>query len=176
MARAVDDQLVSFQKFEGNPVISVEPLPGLVGFRDHAVRRVNGELRQLIGSGSAALGGCLLEYRSKDLASWDYCGVFLSGITSGLPGQMWECPDFFELDGRSFLVVSLLEGRAPAGGHVDRGRMSTVTGSSPKSTDGWTPAPGGTHPSRSMHPTAGALFLAGSANTKRSCPKGTGGG
>jgi beta-fructofuranosidase len=115
VARATDDHLVSFQKFEGNPVISAEPLPGLVGFRDHAVRRVNGELRQLIGSGSAALGGCLLEYRSKDLASWDYCGVFLSGITSGLPGQMWECPDFFELDGRPFLVVSLLEGRKHLG-------------------------------------------------------------
>jgi beta-fructofuranosidase len=128
VARAVDDQLVSFQKFEENPVISVEPLPGLIGFRDTAVRRVDGELRQLIGSGSPELGGCLLEYGSKDLVSWEYLGVFLSGNSSGLPGEMWECPDFFELEGRSFLVMSLLQEGRPLqvisiGGRVDGDRF-----------------------------------------------------
>ena len=78
-ARALDDQLVSFEKLKENPVIPDEPLPGLIGFRDSAVRRVNGELRQLIGSGSASTGGCLLEYSTKDLTSWDYCGIFLLG-------------------------------------------------------------------------------------------------
>jgi sucrose-6-phosphate hydrolase SacC (GH32 family) len=114
-ARALDDQLVSFEKLKENPVIPDEPLPGLIGFRDSAVRRVNGELRQLIGSGSASTGGCLLEYSTKDLTSWDYCGIFLSASAAGLPGQMWECPDFFEVDGRSFLVISLLEGKDPLG-------------------------------------------------------------
>ena len=128
MARAVDDQLASFQKFEENPVISVEPLPGLIGFRDTAVRRVNGELRQLIGSGSRELGGCLLEYSSKDLVSWEYLGIFLSGTSSGLPGEMWECPDFFELEGRSFLVMSLLQEGRPLkvisiGGRLDGDRF-----------------------------------------------------
>jgi beta-fructofuranosidase len=123
VARALDDELVSFEKFRENPVIADEPLPGLIGFRDTAVRRVDGELRQLIGSGSEAAGGCLLEYGAKDLASWNYRGVFLSAKASGLPGQMWECPDFFELDGRSFLVVSLLDGRdhlgvLSIGGHI----------------------------------------------------------
>jgi beta-fructofuranosidase len=115
VARAVDDQLVAFEKFERNPVISVEPLPGLLGFRDNAVRRADGELRQLIGAGSEALGGCLLDYRSKDVFSWDYCGVFLSARSSGLPGDMWECPDFFPLEDRWFLVLSVLEGREQLG-------------------------------------------------------------
>ncbi len=115
LARALDDQLVAFEKFEQNPVISEEPLPGLIGFRDSAVRRADGEWRQLIGAGSEALGGCLLDYRSKDVESWDYCGVFLSARSTGLPGDMWECPDFFPLEDRWFLVLSVLEGREHLG-------------------------------------------------------------
>lgn len=105
LAGALDDDLISFEKL-GSPVIAEEPLPGLVGFRDHTVRVVGKEFRQLVGSGSAELGGCVLEYRSEDLVRWEYCGVFLSAKDVGLVGEMWECPDFFFLDGRWFLVVS----------------------------------------------------------------------
>ena len=115
LAKALDDRLVSFQKLGTNPVISDEPQPGLSGFRDHAVRQVNGEIRQLIGSGSPALGGCLLEYRSKDLVSWDYCGVFISAKSAGFPGGMWECPDLFRLGDRWFIVVSVLDQRDQRG-------------------------------------------------------------
>jgi hypothetical protein len=105
LARALDDDLISFEKLAG-PVIAEEPLPGLVGFRDHTVRVVGKEFRQLVGSGSAELGGCVLEYRSEDLLRWEYCGVFLSAKQVGLVGEMWECPDLFFLDGRWFLVLS----------------------------------------------------------------------
>jgi beta-fructofuranosidase len=114
LAKALDDSLVSFQKLGTNPVIAEEPLPGLLGFRDHALRKVNGETRQLIGSGSPDLGGCLLEYRSKDLVGWDYCGVFISGKAAGFPGEMWECPDLFWLGDQWFIVVSVLQ-QGPGG-------------------------------------------------------------
>ncbi len=97
LARALDDGLVSFEKLAANPVISEEPLPGLIGFRDHTVRRVDGGFHQLIGSGSEVLGGCTFEYRSTNLVSWDYSGVFLDAKSSDLPGAMWECPDLFRL-------------------------------------------------------------------------------
>ncbi len=115
LAKAVDGRLVSFQKLGTNPIISAEPLPGLFGFRDHAVRQVDGEVRQLIGSGSPALGGCLLEYRSKDLVNWDYSGVFISAKSAGFPGGMWECPDLFRLGERWFIVVSVLDQRDQRG-------------------------------------------------------------
>ena len=115
LARAIDDDLVSFEKFAGNPVISEEPIDGLIGFRDHTVRRAAGEFRQLIGSGSAALGGCVLEYRSTDLISWDYCGLFLDAKSSDLPGTMWECPDLFQLGDRWYLVTSIFDNEP---GHV----------------------------------------------------------
>jgi len=127
LARALDDDLVSFEKFADNPVISEEPVLGLVGFRDHTVRRVDGGFHQLIGSGSEALGGCTFEYRSTDLVSWEYLGVFLDAKSSDLPGAMWECPDLFRLGDRWFLVTSLFDG-APGRvmaveGHFERERF-----------------------------------------------------
>ena len=76
---------------------------------------VGDEFRQVIGSGSDELGGCVLEYRSKDLLTWDFCGVLISGRALGLPGTMWECPDLFFLEDRCFLVVSLLQNKDHAG-------------------------------------------------------------
>ena len=111
LARAVDDELISFEKVLA-PVIAEEPLPGLIGFRDHSVRSVGGEFRQLVGAGLPEVGGCVLEYRSDDLVHWEYCGVFLSAKQVGLRGEMWECPDLFVLDGRWFLVVSEMVARA----------------------------------------------------------------
>jgi sucrose-6-phosphate hydrolase SacC (GH32 family) len=110
LARALDDDLSSFEKLLA-PVIAEEPLPGLIGFRDHTVRAVGGEFRQLVGAGSPEVGGCVLEYRSDDLMHWEYRGVFLSAKQVGLRGDMWECPDLFALDGRWFLVVSEMVAR-----------------------------------------------------------------
>ena len=123
LAVAQDDGLLSFRKFERNPVISEEPLDGLVGFRDHTVRCVDGEFRQLIGSGSDTLGGCVLQYRSRYLISWEYCGVFLSAKPHGLPGRMWECPDLFLLEDRWFLVLSVMPGDAGTGVHFVEGTI-----------------------------------------------------
>ena len=115
LAKALDDGLVRFEKYAENPIIEAPPLAGLTGFRDHAVWRAADGFCQLVGSGSEALGGCLLEYRSTDLHSWQYCGIFLSGKEAGLPGTMWECPDLCFLGDRAFVLVSVLEHTTSAG-------------------------------------------------------------
>lgn len=106
LARASDDDLISFEKWSGNPLIAEPPVGDVLGFRDHTIREVSGELRQLVGSGTPALGGCVFEYQSRDLLTWNYAGVFLSSLDSRLPGSMWECPDLFALDTRWHLVIS----------------------------------------------------------------------
>ena len=54
-------------------------------------------------------GGTALLYRSADLREWEYLHP-LSSATSQLhavwTGSMWECPDFFALDGRHALIIS----------------------------------------------------------------------
>lgn len=104
------DDLVSWEKHPGNPVIPAPP-PGLAvtGFRDPWVWR-EGELwYMVIGSGIAGVGGAALLYRSADLRQWDYRGPLYVGSVG--PGDtMWECPCFFPLGNRAVLMVSACGG------------------------------------------------------------------
>ena len=71
-----------------------------------------------VGSGEAKVGGCVLLYRSKnveDANSWEYMHKLTSGEWNGKKtsnpcddGEMWECPDFFALDGGHVLIYSTL--------------------------------------------------------------------
>ena len=46
--------------------------------------------------------GRVLFYQSEDFKNWK----FVNEIYEENMGFMWECPDFFELDGKSILVFS----------------------------------------------------------------------
>jgi beta-fructofuranosidase len=68
-----------------------------------------------VGSGIEKQGGCVLLYRSSDLRQWEYLHPLASGEWNGRPnsnpcddGEMWECPDFFKLDGAHVLIYSTL--------------------------------------------------------------------
>jgi beta-fructofuranosidase len=149
LARAVDnDDLVQFEKLPSNPVINSEPLADLRGFRDHTVRFQNPYYHQLIGAGSDELGGCVLEFRSRDLITWEYLGVSLSARDSGIDGAIWECPDLFSIHGRWFLVLSILA--------QDPGDVVWIRGEL---------GPTGFHPSESGLLDAGCRFYAAQSFT-----------
>lgn len=101
-----DDELITWRKHPGNPVIAAPP-DGLklLGFRDHTLWREGDDWLQGIGSGIEGTGGTVLLYRSRDLREWEYLGPLTTG-DGQTTGNMWECPDFFELDGRHVLVIS----------------------------------------------------------------------
>ncbi len=57
----------------------------------------------------------MLLYRSKDLNTWEYLHPLTSGTWNGKKtpnpcddGEMWECPEFFPLDGAHVLIYSTL--------------------------------------------------------------------
>jgi beta-fructofuranosidase len=106
------DNLRTWQKYPGNPVIAGPP-EGLdvVEFRDHSVWREGNTWYQLIGSGIKGSGGTALLYRSPDLLHWEYMHPLYIGDVNKIDpiwtGSMWECPDFFSLGGRHILVVSV---------------------------------------------------------------------
>ena len=67
------------------------------------------------GSGVAKVGGCVLLYGGKDLKNWEYLHKLTSGAWNGKrtpnpcdDGEMWECPEFFALDGGHVLIYSTL--------------------------------------------------------------------
>ncbi len=114
LAWSDDPLLIHWTKDPANPVIPAPP-PGLdiTGFRDPSPWKQGDWYYLTVGSGIARVGGCVLLYRSKDLKAWEYLHPLTSGEWNGIPtanpcddGQMWECPDFFALDGGHVLIYS----------------------------------------------------------------------
>jgi beta-fructofuranosidase len=107
--------LTAWKKFAGNPVLAVPPA-GLqvAGFRDPAVWKEGDTWLMALGSGFRGKGGAILLYESKDLRHWNYLyplatGQMHAGAGAKNPletGEMWECPDFFPLDGKHLLIYS----------------------------------------------------------------------
>lgn len=98
----------NYVKYESNPVISTSQLPqgfSEIDFRDPKIwRGKDGLYRVLIGAKDKSANGNLLLYTSKDCIHWEYKKVFAKN--DGSFGRMWECPDFFVLDGKGVLLVS----------------------------------------------------------------------
>ncbi len=97
-----------FQKYNKNPVIRAEDLPGggsPYDFRDpKIIPAPGGGWWALIANDHPEGGGRVLVYTSADCLSWQY--GFVMAENRGRLGRMWECPDFFELDGSHVLLIS----------------------------------------------------------------------
>ena len=113
LATAEDDSLLRWKKLH-EPVIAAPP-EGMVvtGFRDPCPWREGDTWYMGVGSGERVKGGCVLLYRSLDLRHWEYLHKLAEGKPNGKvaanpcdSGEMWECPDFFKLDGRHCLLYS----------------------------------------------------------------------
>jgi beta-fructofuranosidase len=107
IARSTDD-MITWQKYEGNPVIGAPP-EGLTvtGFRDPCAWKEGGTWYVIIGSGVKDAGGTALLYKSKDLINWEYMHPLCECDTKY---TMYECPDFFPLGDRYVLVTSPYDG------------------------------------------------------------------
>ena len=97
-----------FVKIRENPVITSDMIPeggSIHDFRDPKLWIApDGTYRMLVANRPADNSGQLLLYRSRDAFHWEYRKVFAENRNRF--GKMWECPDFFELDGKGVLLVS----------------------------------------------------------------------
>lgn len=118
LAHAADDELSGFVKDQANPVVAGPPAPDVTEFRDHSVWRENGRWRQLVGGARGAHGGSVFGFSSTGLTGWTYDGVFLGRGDARVPGAVWECPDFFTVDGVATLVVSVIHEPGESGPDV----------------------------------------------------------
>lgn len=101
---------IHFEKHP-HPVIPTHPEDGSGHFRDPKVWKHEGVWYMVLGTRKGDIGKAIL-YRSKELTEWEYLGVL--GESDGTEGYMWECPDFFELDGEHVLMFSP-QGMEPEG-------------------------------------------------------------
>lgn len=88
--------------FERQGIVVNTP-PGVHHFRDPKVWREGDSWYMIVGARLGETGQVRL-YRSADLRQWQDEGV-LDEAEAGM-GFMWECPDFFPLNGRRVLMFS----------------------------------------------------------------------
>lgn len=99
---------VDYMKVAENPVLDASSLPegaSRADFRDPKIwRRADGSYRAVIASRPADGSGQILLFGSEDGFAWSFIKVLAHNANRY--GKMWECPDFFALDGKGVLLVS----------------------------------------------------------------------
>ena len=99
---------VNYKKIEQNPVIDEKDLPegcSRHDFRDPKIwRKSDGTYCCVVGNRPADGSGQILLFTSEDCFKWNFKKVLIAN--NNRFGKMWECPDFFELDGKWVLLTS----------------------------------------------------------------------
>ena len=70
--------------------------------RDPKVWKDGDIWKMVLGARTVDDKGCVLVYHSTNLTDWKYAAC----VSKEDFGFMWECPDYFEVDGKGFLSVS----------------------------------------------------------------------
>ncbi len=99
---------IDYEKAASNPVIGADLLPegcSKFDFRDPKVwLEEDGSLTCVTVNRVEDGGGAAQLFRSEDGVHWRYDREL--DRSRNEYGDMWECPDFFELDGKAVLIVS----------------------------------------------------------------------
>ena len=108
-ARSTQPNLLQFEKDAGNPIIGQRPAPEVLAFRDHSVRWHAGNWHQAIGGKTRDRGGTIFGYTSTDLREWTLDRPVLDATRCDIPDAIWECPDVFDAETATVMIVSLME-------------------------------------------------------------------
>ncbi len=99
---------VDYEKYEKNPVLDAKDLPegcSRFDFRDPKVwQKEDGTYCCVVGNRPADGSGQILLFHSVDGFAWNFRKILAAN--NNRFGKMWECPDFFELDGKWVLLTS----------------------------------------------------------------------
>ena len=99
---------IDYEKYERNPVLDEQDIPegsSRYDFRDPKMwKQADGTYACVVGNRPADGSGQILLYTSADGFHWKFKSVLVSNHERF--GKMWECPDFFELDGKWVLLTS----------------------------------------------------------------------
>lgn len=102
---------VDYQKYSGNPVLDETCIPAFLSksdFRDPKIwEEPDGTYRCVVGARRPEREGAILLCSSPDGFNWKLESTLIEN--DGRFGTMWECPDFYPLDGKDVLVVSPME-------------------------------------------------------------------
>ncbi|MBQ9264192.1 MAG: glycoside hydrolase family 32 protein [Clostridia bacterium] len=119
---------VDFEKSRLNPVLHQAHLPegySAFDFRDpKAWLGEDGTYYLVVGNRHAQRMGTVLLFSSADGLNWQFEGEIDSSREEY--GHMWECPDFFPLDGKQVLIVSPQQMHAREEFHAGYGTVALL--------------------------------------------------
>ena len=104
---AVGDGL-DYEKPACNPVLTQKDLPegySKFDFRDPKIWKENDTYYLIVGNKNDNQVGQVVLCSSKNLTDWKF-ETILASNENGDIGTMWECPDFFRLNGQDVLLLS----------------------------------------------------------------------
>lgn len=101
----------SVEKFP-KAVISAPPEGYTQHFRDPKVFTKDGVFYAIIAAQNDLEQGRILQYYSTDIVNWELQGEIQTNLEAF--GYMWECPDYFDLDGHD-LMLFCPQGIEPSG-------------------------------------------------------------
>lgn len=129
---------VNYEKYTDNPILDKKDLPeggSAIDFRDPKLwREKDGTYYAVIGNRTRDCSGAVLLYRSADGIKWEL--VCTLDRCCNQYGKMWECPDFFPLDGSQVLLTSPQE-MMPVGleFHTGNGTLCLIGDYDPQEKD-----------------------------------------
>ncbi|MHC5227137.1 glycoside hydrolase family 32 protein [Enterococcus sp. LJL99] len=106
---AYSKDYLAFEKEVENPVIAKKDLPSFISiedFRDPKIMKRNNHYYALIVTKTKEKTGRIVLFESKDCIHWNYKSIVLTGTAEF--GEMWECPDLIEVDGKDILLFSAI--------------------------------------------------------------------
>ena len=103
---AYSEDGITFTKYVGNPVIKVPLNDNTENFRDPKLFVDGSCFYCAIGGQSLDKRGQVLLYQSHDLYHWKFTEILAQASSAKKAGYMWECPDYFEINGQKVLVIS----------------------------------------------------------------------
>lgn len=97
----------NYYKWTENPVISSDMLPSGMSrtdFRDPKIWENQNKFYMAVGCCDEQKNGRIALFVSQNLKKWSFRTMLAEN--DGSWGRMWECPDFFALDGQYLLMAS----------------------------------------------------------------------
>ena len=96
------DNMLTWTKYENNPVIDKPPFPISDAFRDPFVWKEKDCWYLILGAYQLDKTAGVLLYKSKNLTEWEY----LHPLYEEYSEKDWECPNFFSFENKCVLVIS----------------------------------------------------------------------
>ncbi len=101
---------INYEKYDKNPVLDVSDLPegsSELDFRDPKIWREDGAYWAVMSNRSPDGSADIFLCRSEDAFHWSFVSKLESCRNEY--GKMWECPEFFPLDGKHVLLTCPME-------------------------------------------------------------------